>query len=204
MPRRTKQEAEQTRLKLIHTALMVFSDKGVAKTTLNDISSAAGVTKGAFYWHFKNKLEIFAAIEEEYITPIDLKASEIMTEAQQPVEGLLQSVTCYLSELENSKEMQAAFMLYFYKCEYTEEFSSWLKLDSDAVQQTVDEITQTLMRHPVFVERGEAAARQLATTVLDYLVGLMMRWVRDKQGSLVEQAMSGLNMLFKGDGFIFK
>lgn len=200
MPRRTKQEAEQTRLKLIHTALMVFSDKGVAKTTLNDISSAAGVTKGAFYWHFKNKLEIFAAIEEEYIKPIDLKASEIMTEAQEPVEGLLQSVTCYLSELENSKEMQAAFMLYFYKCEYTEEFASWLKLDGDAVQQTVDEITQTLMRHPVFVERGEAAARHLATTVLDYLVGLMMRWVRDKQGSLVEQAMSGLSMLFKGDG----
>jgi len=184
MPRRTKQEAQQTRLKLVHTALMVFSEKGVAKR------------------HFKNKLEIFDAIEEEYIKPIDLKAAAIMVEAEEPIQGLIQSVSCYLSELESSKEMQAAFMLYFYKCEYTEEFSSWLKLDAQAVQQTIDDIVQTLMKHPLFMAQGEAAAQHLATIILDYIVGLMMRWVRDKQGSLVEQATSGLNILFKGYGLV--
>ena len=65
MPRRTKEDAEKTRQALMKTALQLFFKKGVTATTLNDIAKAAGVTKGAFYWHFKNKLELIQAIEQD-------------------------------------------------------------------------------------------------------------------------------------------
>ena len=100
MPRRTKEEAEQTRRKLIHTALMLFSEKGVAKTTLNDISKAAGVTKGAFYWHFKDKREIFEAIHEAYAMALDETVHEMMSKADEPVQGLLDGVGYYCAEVQ--------------------------------------------------------------------------------------------------------
>src|SRR5690606_27022813 len=55
MARRTKEEALETRDRLLDAAAAVFCDKGVTNTSLCDISKAAGVTRGAFYWHFRNK-----------------------------------------------------------------------------------------------------------------------------------------------------
>jgi TetR/AcrR family acrAB operon transcriptional repressor len=49
MARRTKEEAQATRTQLLDTAEVVFREKGVSRTTLTDIASAAGVTRGAIY-----------------------------------------------------------------------------------------------------------------------------------------------------------
>ena len=53
--RKTKQEALQTRNNLLEAALIVFYDRGVAQASLDEIAKTAGVTRGALYWHFKNK-----------------------------------------------------------------------------------------------------------------------------------------------------
>ena len=55
--RRTKAEAEQTREDILNAAIDMFYKDGVSKTTLNGIATHAGVTRGAIYWHFKNKME---------------------------------------------------------------------------------------------------------------------------------------------------
>ena len=54
MARRTRDEALETRNTILDTAERVFSERGVSHTTLADIAAAAGVTRGAIYWHFKN------------------------------------------------------------------------------------------------------------------------------------------------------
>ena len=48
MARRTKEDAEKTRLQLLETALALFSEKGIANVTLAQIASTAGVTRGLF------------------------------------------------------------------------------------------------------------------------------------------------------------
>ena len=60
MAKRTKAEALKTRQELIETAIAQFAQHGVSKTTLNDIADAANVTRGAIYWHFENKTQLFA------------------------------------------------------------------------------------------------------------------------------------------------
>ena len=59
MPRRTKEEAQQTREALIEAAEVVFHRKGVSASSLNDIAKEAGVTRGAVYWHFKKQTRHF-------------------------------------------------------------------------------------------------------------------------------------------------
>ncbi len=60
--RRTKADAEQTRMQLMQMAVKVFKDKGYVRTRLDDIAKAAGVTRGAIYHHFGNKAKLFKAI----------------------------------------------------------------------------------------------------------------------------------------------
>jgi putative PEP-CTERM system TPR-repeat lipoprotein len=62
MARRTKEEAQETRNRILDFAEHVFNEKGVSRTSLDDLARAAGVTRGAIYWHFRNKAELFDAM----------------------------------------------------------------------------------------------------------------------------------------------
>jgi len=55
MARCTKEKALETRERILDAAEDVFDDNGVSNTSLADIATAAGVTRGAIYWHFTNK-----------------------------------------------------------------------------------------------------------------------------------------------------
>lgn len=63
--RRTREEAEATRRKLMDVGLRIFHQKGYAATRLADVAVEAGVTRGAIYHHFGSKLELFKAIALE-------------------------------------------------------------------------------------------------------------------------------------------
>lgn len=65
--RRTKEAAEETKEKIVNAAVRVFAEKGFTGASLSDIATEAGVTRGAIYWHFKNKEALF----EELLQRID-------------------------------------------------------------------------------------------------------------------------------------
>lgn len=65
MVRRTATDAQQTRDGLLDAALEVFSDCGFAAARVEDIAAGAGVTRGAFYHHFRDKAELYDAILRE-------------------------------------------------------------------------------------------------------------------------------------------
>lgn len=62
MARKTKIEALKTRQHLIDVAITLFAKNGVSTTTLTDIADAAGLTRGAIYWHFDSKVALFNEI----------------------------------------------------------------------------------------------------------------------------------------------
>ncbi len=63
--KRTKEEAQQTKEQLLTSAKRLFTTKGFSATSITDIVQDAGLTRGAAYWHFKNKDEIFIAVVEQ-------------------------------------------------------------------------------------------------------------------------------------------
>ncbi len=64
MARKCKEESERTYNALLDAATQLFIRQGVSKTTLNEIACAAGMTRGAVYWHFDNKDAVIIALWE--------------------------------------------------------------------------------------------------------------------------------------------
>ncbi|KQP21677.1 TetR family transcriptional regulator [Pseudorhodoferax sp. Leaf267] len=71
MARRTKEEAQATRHRLLDAAETLFQARGVSRTSLQDIATAAGATRGAIYWHFKDKADLFNAMMERVTLPLE-------------------------------------------------------------------------------------------------------------------------------------
>jgi len=71
MVRRTKQEAQATRSHILDTAERVFEERGVSGTSLHEIAKAAGLTRGAIYWHFEDKADLFNAMMERATMPLE-------------------------------------------------------------------------------------------------------------------------------------
>lgn len=76
MARKCKEDAEKTRQAVIEAALDVFSEKGYAKATFDEIAARAGFTKGAVYWYFRNKADLVAALIVEYMERKRIEISE--------------------------------------------------------------------------------------------------------------------------------
>ncbi|RZI93264.1 MAG: TetR family transcriptional regulator, partial [Rubrivivax sp.] len=77
MVRRTKEDALATRDRLLDAAEHLFQAKGVSRTSLNDIATAAGTTRGAIYWHFKDKADLFNAMMERVTLPLEESAKQL-------------------------------------------------------------------------------------------------------------------------------
>ena len=100
----TKEHAEITRKKLLKAGLKVFSEKGFAATRLEDIAKEAGVTRGAIYWHFNNKLNLFC---ELFVTSIEIlfaDAHEILLSDLAPDEKICKLLIQIPTNLIEDKE----------------------------------------------------------------------------------------------------
>ncbi|MGU1923924.1 TetR family transcriptional regulator [Pseudomonas aeruginosa] len=62
MARKTKEESQKTRDGILDAAERVFLEKGVGTTAMADLADAAGVSRGAVYGHYKNKIEVCLAM----------------------------------------------------------------------------------------------------------------------------------------------
>lgn len=89
MVRKTKQEAQETRARLLDAAEQLFHARGVSRTSLQDIAQAAGVTRGAVYWHFQDKAQLFDAMMERATLPLEEGFDPApVSLSQQPLEDL--------------------------------------------------------------------------------------------------------------------
>ena len=62
MPRRTKEDAQRTRERILASALALFCKKGYEHTTFTDIAARLKLTKGAVYWHFASKEKLLVEL----------------------------------------------------------------------------------------------------------------------------------------------
>ena len=77
MVRRSKEDALATRNSLLDAAERVFLAQGVAGTSLNDIAVAVGTTRGAIYWHFQDKADLFNAMMDRVVMPLQIAMESI-------------------------------------------------------------------------------------------------------------------------------
>jgi len=118
MARKTKEDALKTREAILDAAIQVFSVRGVSRTTLANIAKEAGVTRGAIYWHFKDKEDLLAALWEQVLLPFQPigRASE-NPEEPDPLGKLKQTYVGFFKSLKEDKRLLQICRILINKCE---------------------------------------------------------------------------------------
>jgi len=144
MVRRTKAEAEQTRCQIMDAARELFLARGVARSSLEQIAQVAGVTRGAVYWHFQNKDDLFFAMREAVTLPLIDSIDAVFAEesATDPLDGIQRALQCVLDLLKTNHRARQVFEIVRFRCEYVDEFAKvgqTLLLSKDAFRCQLEE-----------------------------------------------------------------
>lgn len=125
MARRTKAQALATRSALLDAAEHLFYEQGVSRTTLQDIALAAGVTRGAVYWHFADKGALFNAMLERVLLP--LEASDALFApgrgGADPLQDLAQHLHGVFERMIGNPQARRVYEIVLHRIEYVGEMS---------------------------------------------------------------------------------
>lgn len=201
MVRRTKEEAQETRDKIVSAAIDVFYDKGFANTTLEQIASAAEVTRGAIYWHFKNKLDIFLAIHSQFHTSfMDMMLQELESTSAPPLRKLEDIAVKLLREIHTDRHKQRVLSIFILQSENCPEMAPLFDQKRIAKAQALEIFSRFFASA---VEKGDLPSSRdpdlMALSFFCYLSGIVTESLGTT--SLLEldrHAASLVNLFFEG------
>lgn len=193
--RELKQErAVRTRERILMAAARAFAAQGYPAVTILDVAEAAGMTKGAVYFHYENKDALALAVTEQFYLRIDEIGDAVEQLDLPPVgsvaELLLRTATAFRDEtviqagarLQLERQLIGVRLPLPYEA-YTERISSWLARD------------------------GAAGARDglppdtLATVLVSAFFGAQhISWVLDDRADLVERTTDLIRTIIPSAG----
>jgi TetR/AcrR family acrAB operon transcriptional repressor len=196
--RRTKEEAEQTRISIIAHALRLFSEKGVTATSLVEVAASVGVTRGAVYWYFKNKWDLFDALLEHYGEPLDRLGQASVNESEPDPLGKMKEILRFIFySTATSEDYRNLFSL----CSHTFYARSQGCQDD---QKTRDRLDQMLReKHQLrcrilqnAIRKGQLPANldvEAASSLIRAMVeGIVFAWISDPTSYDLEKRVDGL------------
>lgn len=179
--RRTKEEAEQTRCAILAAAETLFLEKGVAHTSLEHIARHAGVTRGAVYWHFANKADLFNAMLNQVRLPPEQLAERMRgCPEHDPLQTLRGLCIEAIENLAREPQKKRIFTILLRRCEFTEELreaeerqEAFINLFIALCEQQFNSASVRARLH------AGLTPRLAARTVHALLIGLFYDWSRD-------------------------
>ncbi|WP_206997459.1 TetR family transcriptional regulator [Trinickia mobilis] len=176
MVRRTKEEAQETRHRILDAAEHVFFEKGVSRTSLGDIAQQASVTRGAIYWHFANKGDLFTEMFDRVLLPLDeLGAASLDPQEPDPLGRLKEIVNWCLRSTATDPQRRRVFDILFLKCEFVEDMGPVMARHQTNMRDGLQKIEGGLKNA---VSKGQLPAdldTQKAATILHAFVGGFLR-----------------------------
>jgi TetR/AcrR family acrAB operon transcriptional repressor len=192
MARRTKEDALATRNSLLDAAERVFLAQGVAGTSLNDIAVEAGTTRGAIYWHFRDKADLFNAMMDRVVMPLQCALASVQEPAGgDPLPRLRKALRSSLRQTVQDPQTRRVFEVATHKVEYVDSLC--------AVRQRHREMRDSVVgqfRH-LLVASAQAQGVKLAIPAVSAAQGLhalvdgiIQNWLLDPEGFDLEAAGS--------------
>ena len=179
MARRTKADAQTTRNNLLDAAEQLFQSRGVSHTSLNDIATAAGTTRGAIYWHFKDKADLFNAMMERVTLPLEQTLTAAYAEqATHPVVEIRSAMQDALRLIATDAQTRRVLQIATHQVEYTADMGAVLERHQSVHDGCVARNHAALQR--AFAARGQSPpmALDFAARGLQVLVeGLVHQWL---------------------------
>ncbi len=184
MARKTKEEAQATRSRILDAAEQVFQAQGVARTSLQDVAAAAGVTRGAVYWHFQDKGDVFNAMMDRVILPMEEASAALDGDDGQPVlPALRQRLLQVLATVAHDAQVRRVLEIAVRKCEDVPELRSMRERRLQIRGTYRARLERLLLRGQ---SRGEVTpalpAAHMAIGVHALIDGLIHNWLIDPAG----------------------
>ena len=191
MVRKTKEEAEITRRHIIAAARRVFLAWGVGRTTLERIAAEAGVTRGAVYWHFRNKTELFFAMREQAILPF-VDRVVFKEDDADPLQGIEMALQEIFHILRDQAEVRETFEIISFKCEYVDEFSGMMQCTGGQLD-FLGKLTEAYQRAEARgALRAGSAPADLAHDTFLFVGGLIKHWLAGRPEERFRSDPAGL------------
>ncbi len=95
------QKREETRQEILSAAAKLFSEKGYAESSVEDIAAAAEVVKGTFYYNFSSKEDVVLALRHQSVQKAISEAEELAARGTSPlkcIEHYLVSISRWSEE----------------------------------------------------------------------------------------------------------
>ena len=177
MVRKTKEEAQETRHRILDAAEQVFQRQGVSRTSLNQIAAEAGVTRGAIYWHFRNKADLYDAMIRRVFDLEEARGQADMQRQNDPLNIVRDLAVGLLQQLACNPQYQRVLEIAWHKCEYVDEMAvirdshlecgrRFIALLEEAMRRA-----QTCHQLPAMI-----CPHQAAVGVMALVDGLMVNW----------------------------
>lgn len=125
MARRTKEDALITRDQILDAAERVFLRRGVARTALQEIADEAQLTRGAIYWHFQNKADVFDAMLRRVTLPMVTRLkTQFQAETDNPLAYLRGVMAQAFHQTVHDLQVRRVFEIASYRVEYGDELQA--------------------------------------------------------------------------------
>lgn len=201
MARRTKEEALATREALLDAAERVFQQRGVARTSLADIAQAAGVTRGALYWHFKDKAALFNAMMDRVTLPLDPENDEALDGPGDPLLPYCRRLADALQQIVGDERTRRVLRIAMQKVEHSDELVAVIDRHIRLHRLHTERERQVFERAAAL--RGcrlPAPADQLAHGFHGMVHGLIYSWLLDEGFDLQATAEVSVRAFLQGIG----
>ena len=205
MARRTKEEALATRHRLLDAAELLFQAQGVSQTSLQQIAQQAGATRGAHYWHFKDKAHHFNPMMEPVNHPREAgPRAAAAASNNDPLAEIEEGMVHALTLMATDPQVRRVFDVATHKVEYTHDMASVQQRHLDARNACVVDFEKALrlaarrdrIKLPV---PGHAAAQGLHALIS----GLIQNWLLDPAAfDLVPTGRRTFRVYLAGLGFV--
>lgn len=197
MVRKTKEEAQETHTALLNAAEQVFATKGVTSTTLNDVAQAAGMTRGAIYWHFKDKNALFKSMCDRAFLPMEALLNEVTASRDDDPLAALRRLNLHFLQLTAGDERQRrVFDIMFHHCEK----NSVMQVIEDEKAKRDECLNQVESLFVRAVELGMLPPDTDTYMAMQanhaYLVGIVHEWLEDTQAFCLLQKAEAMVDLF--------
>ena len=199
--RRTKEEAEQTRASLLEAAETLFLQNGVAHTSLEQIARAAGVTRGAVYWHFQNKADLFHALLTQVRLPPEQLTERLRScDQQHPLKPMRDMCIEAIESLTQNPKKRTILTILLHRCEFTDELRPAQERHQAFIETIIGQFTEQFKKaeqhgllHP------HTSALQAAYTLHTVTHGLLTEWTRSDQVPIwLESPKIIIDTVFRG------
>ncbi|MGF1547089.1 MAG: TetR family transcriptional regulator [Thiotrichales bacterium] len=182
MVRRTKAAADQTREGILDAARRVFAREGVGRATLERVATEAGVTRGAVYWHFANKTELFYAMKEHSLRPLADTVDACLADPAQsdPLDAIETAMGHVIEVLETDSEVRETLEVITLRCEFVGAFAPLVAEIVSSHQCLRDNLSAAYTRAATRgLLRAGLEPSLLGTDSMVFLLGLVHEWLRE-------------------------